>query len=697
MKSNLLRICSIAGISFCSINANADHVLPQFSGYWFTDAIYQYMDACSNSNFTYNNKIQGDAASVATQLLSNVTPRTDCEWSTPQLMQDVQFGPADFVGSNADWAKIIADKSNAHIMVWGRSCKDKQGRILDGKSVKIQPAYMCPPGTVRSFDTQSPSGDIGCTSTPAACRSDVMGRDLNLSGFGDLGHVSLAQPGFTSGMVLEVLKTPTEGIFSNSMDSFKNFPNSPYWGDKSGLPDLPILTLDQATKIISAGIAQGSFPFEYTLTWDWHPGSFSSQYVLNQQTRAFEAVTTGQSAKFRCDSFVYYTYLAGANLHIIPDFGMPDVPKTLFTAMLACRDNQGKYCGITQDFDLAKAFNTNYSVAAVFNQPMINIHVADNSMKTYIEDQTIPRSVKLNYLWGLANQNSNDENKYGYILDSLSALHPIELIPDFISAFKATDNTSNQHKLVTAIFSALKQDDISVLNSEIDNVIQAQNFMRDVLLNNQKPEILRFVVQMYPSITTPDQAEQDINLFYQRKDMQKLLSDKEKALLQLRMAFSTPQTQSTRLPDMIAANKHNVEFRHALCFTLNNVPMQNISQDIKSSARNYLDNAKTMLVKSDDANNAPCDWLDAYATTSVNDAQQKDDFMLNYIRNENDGEIRARFLLKLSKPLFAKISAAERRHYQAELQQMLDAKQTAAPKDKEVLVNALGKVSAVKQ
>jgi len=47
--------------------------------------------------------------------------------------------------------------------------------------------------------------------------------------------------------------------------------------------------------------------------------------------------------------------------------------------------------------------------------------------------------------------------------------------------------------------------------------------------------------------------------------------------------------------------------------------------------------------------------------------------------------------------LFAKISAAERHRYQGELQQMLAAKQTAAPKDKEVLVNALGKVAAIKQ
>ena len=47
----------------CSASLYAAHVLPVFSGDWYTSVSYDFIDACSNTNYTYENKLQGDVDS----------------------------------------------------------------------------------------------------------------------------------------------------------------------------------------------------------------------------------------------------------------------------------------------------------------------------------------------------------------------------------------------------------------------------------------------------------------------------------------------------------------------------------------------------------------------------------------------------------------------------------------------------------
>lgn len=687
MKRQYLSILSLLTL-ILSTGVYAAHVAPDFTGYWYLGVDYNGMDACGISSYNYRSKTQGDAATVGAQLLNDVTPHTDCEWQPAYQSSNMQNMPPDYPGNTDDWKAVLTDTNKPHVVMYRRECKTQQGRIIDSKNITILPSYQCPANSRQSFDLDSPNGVAGCTTTPASCKADVMGRDLNVPGFGELGHIALALPGFTSGMVMEVLKTPHEGIYTNSMDSFQHFQDNPYWGEKIGLPEKPLLGMTDANGIMSAATSQGAYPFEYTLTWDWHPGGMAAKYVLNQESRAFESVMATTSAKFRCDSFVYYTYLKGAGLHIVPDFSFPDVPKTLFDSFVECRNNRGTKCGAMGQPLTARAFLPEMSVESLLQKPDVAVEQMDRTMKDYLDNPGISRMSKINYLWALGQQYAGNENKYSYILDSLAYLRPVELVPDLIRAFNSANSVSTQRKIIATIISALSQDDINVLNSEINNVAQGQSFIRDVLLQNKNPEILKYVAQMYPSIVTPDQAEKDMALFYQRSDvpeLNRLLSQRDRTLSRLRIVFATQQQQSRRLTGLLADNANDAVFKQSLCAVLSSVPAQWLAPDVKQPLRKFLESAKADFVNANKPDAPAFRWLNAYAVASVTDDSQKDDFILNYIRNETDAHARLNFLNTMPKSVYNRMPAAERMRYRSELRSQLSAQPAAAAQKADVL------------
>ncbi|PHI36228.1 hypothetical protein CBQ28_15310 [Pseudoalteromonas sp. GCY] len=121
---------------------------------------------------------------------------------------------------------------------------------------------------------------------------DVVARDLSISGLGWAGHVGI----WDGSKVLEVLNDNTV-IHKNTLSSFKGA--SSYWGAKYGRGT-------RHGEIVEAGWAQRSFDPEYTITAQYTEGKWV------YQNGSFVKV----KAKFRCDTFVNYSYkkVTGENL-----------------------------------------------------------------------------------------------------------------------------------------------------------------------------------------------------------------------------------------------------------------------------------------------------------------------------------------------------------------------------------------------
>lgn len=145
---------------------------------------------------------------------------------------------------------------------------------------------------------------------------DLLGRDLDLPGYGSYGHVGL----WTGSHVLECLgESPP--IHKRSLDSFKDI--TTYWGARY----LP--RKRKYRQVIHAGWEQRSFRPRFTLSPVYREGRFTQKKIWNRQTQSWERRTVMIRAKFRCDTFVSYAYKVGIG-YKVPQSGT--VPGLMYQA-----------------------------------------------------------------------------------------------------------------------------------------------------------------------------------------------------------------------------------------------------------------------------------------------------------------------------------------------------------------------------
>ncbi len=653
--------------------------MPIFSGYWYTSVEYDGLDSCGGQIFkTYHDKEKGSVEEVAKHLLSGVPIHEYCEWSDIRLDRDSEHSPYDYpswIDSYSDWNKTKSDPSAVVPMVARRECKNKEGEDLDFTSIRIEPSYVCPQGSI--------AGETGCD-THQSCYADLVARDLAWPVVSVFGHVGLS---FANSFVIEVLKKsddfPHDGIQVDYLDKFKHIAGYPYWGEKYGLVEKNTLTFDESGDIITKASLQDLYPFEYTMGWDWHPGSDGAQYIYNQSIHQWQLLNAVTAAKFRCDSFVYFAYLMGANLHIFPVFMFPFSPVDMFDFFVACRSFEGAKCvGASHPVKDINLLIQSVQLDSVFAAQKFNIRQADYSTYRFVKDEQISRYVKLNQLWSLAIKYQDNPDKFTYLIDCLDALKPIELTSEFIQNFQSQKNTENQQHLLIMMINSIQfhsQADLVEANNEIPNIIKIQNFMQDLLITSKNKEILRYVIQLYPSIVPPKQAQQDIEKTFGKKYMmnaESLLSGKDSALLKLRMAFSSQEQQRILLPSLITNDATSL-FSHTTCFVLNEISPASIDDSVRDILRQHLMHNKQQLL-SDNAQvlsksqNIPlCNWLGAYAATMTHSDKEKDQFILTFIRNENDTLVLANLLSHLGWKLKSEFSHEEKQFYHSKLNEVL--------------------------
>ncbi len=141
---------------------------------------------------------------------------------------------------------------------------------------------------------------------------DVMGRDLDYFGFESLGHLGI----FGGRNVLECLNEE-DPIQKNSVKSFKELTR--YWGARylPGKHDF--------RKVIATGWAQRNFEPSFTLSPVYQRGRHINKRVWNSATKQWETRTVLVPGKFRCDTFVYYSFKAGIGHKLAGDEITPGI------------------------------------------------------------------------------------------------------------------------------------------------------------------------------------------------------------------------------------------------------------------------------------------------------------------------------------------------------------------------------------
>jgi len=558
---------------------NGDTKLPVFGGFWYTwTGDYQYTDPCGLVICNYIDQTFNPKA-LAERLLPPV-PQRYCTWGDVQAHEE-SVGTPEFVFmfDLNDWQYIFSDPSQPHTINWKRACIDKEQQVRDIKNVYIFPKYICPSDTTYH--------NFKCSTKPTACKGDVVGRDLNSPPFWTLGHVGITISNTT---VMEVLWEKVVLQF-NDITDFKN--RTKYWGDKYYLPQKPDLTDKEAEQISLAGKKQANYDPEYTWTPYWHPGSDTFLYIYNMNE--WQKIYGMTRALFRCDSFVYYCYLAGANVKIV-DFDSTTAPMHIYYAFAKQRPNDVQF-----NYSLTDNHTTAISLNSLINEDKLNIEQLDRTSEYFINSSEHSREKKIHTLWTLAIQQQSTE-KFAYLMDAIAILKPLELIPHFIANFKQQTHVDNQLKIIRVISRIMQQleQPKTLSSTQVNYIEQAQAFFTKLLETSMDAELVREVIICYPLIMPPKVAYENLPDAYLRQ--QKLASAQPGSIRvtkkdwykqQLRLAFSTQIMQEKLLIKLLedAAQLEPADklgFDITLYLILESMPASWLSHHIVQPLQGYI-------------------------------------------------------------------------------------------------------------
>ena len=136
---------------------------------------------------------------------------------------------------------------------------------------------------------------------------DIVGRDLKISGLGWIGHVGIWDN--SRKRVLEVLNRRNYAISTTgTLSKFKRG-SGKYWGARYGRGW-------SHYRVINAGRAQRYFNPSFTTSSSYTEGRYKKVWRWSWR-RGWYRVTIKINAKFRCDTFVVYSYQKGIGLGLL--------------------------------------------------------------------------------------------------------------------------------------------------------------------------------------------------------------------------------------------------------------------------------------------------------------------------------------------------------------------------------------------
>jgi len=156
--------------------------------------------------------------------------------------------------------------------------------------------------------------------------ADVIARAINTDGgakwYTVFGHVALYNS--SKKKILEVTNV-YPAIHENSVSSMTN--TGHYWGTRYGIG-----TLSQRYRVLAAGYRQIPYSPIYTYSPYYTEGKWVKKWKWSWR-KGWYKKWIRQRARFRCDSFIYYTYLKGTGTKIIKHSRWATTPNRVYKAM----------------------------------------------------------------------------------------------------------------------------------------------------------------------------------------------------------------------------------------------------------------------------------------------------------------------------------------------------------------------------
>jgi hypothetical protein len=580
---------------------------PQFSGEWreSSDVVFTGFDACGAEVYSYQNKQSRSVKDVAQSIISEEN-REDCSWQKAEFTEIVPLKerPEDYPADTLSWEEITKNSNNPVTQVWSKTCTNIEGRVLDKKQIFLSPIYICPQNTRHSVDIIN--NRIGCSTTPDTCAADVVGRDLKYPGVSWAGHVGMTVPGWG---VLEVLNDAQVIHTDHSFDDFRNQPSEyPYWGDVYDVSNSPSLTEEQALQILTIGFKQAEYDPAYTFSADYQPGGKEEILSFNPNHNQLELVQSIKRAVFRCDTFVDYAYLAGAGLQIIESFQLI-LPVTTYKNFI-----HNRFISSSPFLELEKIENKNRvshqnspeqtsdSLEKVFSSRDLNIELADQVVKRIKENPLISRDEKLYLFWNAALLYQKEPLKFGYLLDTLGFMYPVELEDLLMSQYKTYSDSDPgvKIKLISAIWQGafVSPDSLFSLEERRHTLVQIQDFLSSELKIEKNPLILRELIYAYAALTPGESA--DALIAEKLKQIQKngnlsvtpssvippILSKEAAYRIQIRHSLMTKDSEENLFPLLLKGHKQDQNFLKALCQV-----DPDVSAQLRSSTQQMISNS----------------------------------------------------------------------------------------------------------
>lgn len=574
----------------------AEKVYPVHTGNWYSgELMIKNIDSCSRIFWTYQEKAQNRSA-IINQTFAHLPIHTDCNWSPPEFESFSTSIPSDFPNFNISDYQTLISTGSPQPEHWKAVCRrdgDEAGEnyIIDQVSHIIFPMYECPVNSRITGDYSTTVPALICSTTPDVCFSDVVGRDLDSSGLGMLGHV-----GLTSGsnldawvdgnFVVEVLNND-KVININTLSSFEHSGSGKYWGEVYGLSDLTFIDLHQASDAVLAGLDQRKFNPSYTLTSHWQEGGLDRGAVLDRTIDQPIIQQTIKRAMFRCDTFVNFCYKKGFNV-TIPKSSIT-LPKTTYESFLNQRSDVPPQLWNRKDI-----VNEHLITKALDRGAWSEL---DSTVKKYMNNNSMSRRDKLTKLWQIALQYQNSSQQFGYLMDTISlGQDSFSVIPDFIDTYSHQILLENKTKLISSIVqaSSIPISDIQNISLEQKNsIFKAQDFIIKIMnFENQSSLLHEAVISAGIILPITEQNYMLINQAIER--LEKITKTKQNFyLLRLNMALANSEMQRKILPDLLNKPKiadELIAFNGDLYTLLKEGDLSNLTSQSKKLLIMYINN-----------------------------------------------------------------------------------------------------------
>lgn len=582
--------CALINLSFSASSGQTIH--PEFSGEWFDQVISTQesptkYDSCNIGHYKYKNK-SNDKQILINELFKDLPLHTDCQWTKPSFFAYGGSIPADFPATPNEFMVMMQDPAAIKSEVWDSRCMRETYQV-DYVSRAIYPSYRCLSGS-----RPSPQKPVSCLSKPLVCAADVVGRDLNEGPITKwMGHVGLTfvhydNDGNPINVVLEALNND-KVINTNTLRSFENA--SPFWGEVYGLVDIDNLSgfvdLDKAGLALNAGLNQRNFDPEYTTTIFWREGSYSARSVYDSVRQEFIKERAMVRAKFRCDTFVNYCYMKGFGVQLPTQPALGVLPRSTYNSFIHKRVDVPSEQNVDQYPQAAAQEVSDYFISEV-HDAFGNKHLS--------------RAEKIEYC--LQKANSSDIEEFSYHMDTLASLATHHIIPELVNRFGNESIAQKRKKLITAIVGSTLNHEpdsavASIDSSTINNIVVAQDLMKDVLKNELNLSVLKHSICHALSVLPMTRQNyafilQAVERLHAQSEEEYHFSNEQKFFILLSIAFANDDMQTWLLPQLLEAELPSIEkdiFNQKLFFMLKLLSPADINQEAKRMLMAYLNQA----------------------------------------------------------------------------------------------------------